>query len=224
MDKIAVEERFNVSSLFSLVEGLRQERVLSNEQANLITDVANLSGDDAILANRAISRGADPFAIQYLAHGAVQPHIREAHFRGPGALEGEKRDDWLFLASLSVDEHGEPLSLREKLTHLVSAVNTYIEMGHPTTDSLKLQRGRAIERVKQQILDLPFEVENVGGREMRVYTADLGFAAAYWSGEDFAAVRQPDGITFVGSQEHSLADLGIDVNKVLSPTFGIIFP
>jgi hypothetical protein len=219
-----INEKFGLEVLLEVVETLRGNRSLNNEAANCINGLVELEMDDAILANRAIDRGADPFAIQYLADGEVQPHIRSAHFNGPGSLEGEEQDEWLFLASLSEDEHGEPLSLREKLLGLADAVSLYREMGRPTTDSLILQRARRIEKVREQIKSLPFEMEEVSGRSLRVYTADLGFAAAYWSGEVCAAVRQPDGLTFVGSKGPTLAELGIQVDKPLSEQFGIIFP
>ena len=216
-----------LTQLTDLVESLRKEQVLNNEQANCITAVTKLNLEDSILANRVIDRGADPFAIQYLASGKVQPHIKSAHFEGPGSLEGTEQDDWLFLASLSVDEHGKPLSLRNKIVGLVRAVKDYQEMGghRLMTDSLHLQRARRIEGVREKIKSLPFEMEDISGRQVRVYTADLGFAAAYWSGEECAAVRQPDGLTFVGTKSHtSLEALGITVDKPLSEQFGIIFP
>jgi hypothetical protein len=37
-------------------------------------------------------------------------------------------------------------------------------------------------------------------------------------------VRQPDGLTFIGSKFTPLTKLGFKVDKPLSPTFGIIFP
>lgn len=221
---MTLETQENIGRLKALAEDLRQGRDLNNEAANVINEVVDFTLDDAILANRAISRGADPFAIQYLADGEVQPHIRSAHFQGPGSLEGDHQEDWLFLASLSVDEHGEPLSLREKILGLVEAVNIYREMGRPTTDSLILQRARRIDTMREKIKSLPYEREELRGRDLRVYTADLGFAAAYWSGEVCAAVRQPDGLTFVGSKGPTLEELGIQVDKQLSEQFGIIFP
>ena len=221
---MTLETQDKVALLRVQIEEHRQARDVSNEQANALVEILGFSVEDAILANRAISRGADPFAIQYLAYGEVQAHIRHAHQNGPGQLEGEDQDDWLFLASLSVDEHGEPLSLREKILGLNDAVNMYLEMGSPDTDSLILQRARRIETVREKITNLPYESEDLGGRFIRVYTADLGFAAAYWSGAEFAAVRQPDGLTFVGSKRDTLDELGITVDKKLTDQFGIIFP
>jgi len=219
VDKIGIEERLDTEPLFDLIEDMRSERVLSNEKANLIEQILNLSEDDSVLANRAISRGADPFAIQYLSTGEVAEHVRSAHYQGPGHLEGEEREDWLLLASLSVDEHGEPLSLSDKLNQLVGASTLY-------SGGLSVEaRASRIAAMRAKISQYPFEVKEVGGREMRNYKgADLGFAAAYWDGEDCASVTQPDGITFVGCKSHTtLEELGVTVQKVLSPQFGIIF-
>ncbi len=211
-----------IGDILSLIESAREGGNLSNEQANLIEFVANLKDQDSqVLANRAIARGADPFAIQLLATGRVEDYIRSAHTLGPGLLEGKERDEWLFLAALSSDEHADiHKSVRERMTELSIAVDCY-----RTFDTK--QRQDAIENEEEKIAFLAYNTEQIQGIETKVYTADLGFASAYWNGNDHAAVRQPDGATFVGSKSIPLVELGFDMsppNKSLSPTFGIIFP
>lgn len=208
-----------IADILALVEQARGSS-LSNEQANLIEFVIHLeSNDDQILANRVISRGADPFAIQYFATGEVQPHIRQAHIQGPGLLGGEERDDWLFLASLSADEHADvDVSLRRRLAELNIAADCYLNFDDE-------QRQEAVDKARNKIKNLPFTIERIGLHQTRVYTSDLGFASAYWGGLNFAAVRQLDGLIFVGTTPRtSLAQVGIKVDKQLTDQFGIIFP
>jgi len=208
-----------ISDILSLVETARKGGKLNNEQANLIEFVLKLEGwDNQILANRAIARGADPFAIQYLATGKVDDYIRAAHFAGPGLLEGEEREEWLFLAALSSDESADIYkSVRERLVELTIAVDCY-----QTFDGK--QRRDAIEAEEERIAFLEYNLEDIQGIETKVYTSDLGFASAYWNDNEYAAVRQPDGATFIGSKFTPLTKLGFKVDKSLSPTFGIIFP
>jgi len=208
-----------IGDILALIEQARTSGNLSNEQASLMEFAAKIEDkDEQVLANRAISRGADPFAIQFLATGQVDDHIRLAHVQGPGSLTGSQRDDWLFLARLSADEHasaGE--SIRDRLLTLKSAVDCYTSL--PVKE-----RQMAIDDMELEIKNLPFDVEEVRGVETQVYTSDLGFASAYWNGLEHAAVRQTDGLLFVGSKGTPLDVLGIAVDKVLSPQFGIIFP
>ena len=138
--------------------------------------------------------------------------------QGPGHLEGEDRDDWLFLAKLSADECKDVhAAVTNRLTELSVAVDCYNNFDGK-------QRQDAIEAMEEEICDLPFTEENIQGVNTRVYTSDLGFAAAYWNGHEHAAVRDADGLLFVGSKRLILSRVGITPDKVLSPTFGIIFP
>lgn len=61
----------------------------------------------------------------------------------------------------------------------------------------------AVDKELQKILSIPFEDGEVRGVKMRTYTSDRGFASAYWSGEEFSAVKE-GGLTFVGSKGKSL--------------------
>jgi len=43
-----------------------------------------------------------------------------------------------------------------------------------------------------------------------------------WLGQEFAAVKEGQ-TTFIGSQGRTLEEIGVKVDKQLSPTFGIMF-
>ena len=94
--------------------------------------------------------------------------------------------------------------------------------GKKTFEVNPSHRTEAVEAKKREILSLPFETREIGGRTMRVYSSDLGFAAAYWAGEPCAAV-QSKGYVCVGSQGTPLVELGVTLSKTISPQFGLIF-
>ncbi len=212
------EKLIKVEKVIDYCEACEDEGTLTLEQMYLIEQVVILKPDDQVFMNRLISRGSDPFSIQYAARGEVSDAVRTAHFNGPSLLEGEDRKDWLFLASLSVDEHGEQLTLIEKVKQMVAAVTNYC-------NSTEANKTEAINKVQRKIEELDYQLVRIGRCCMRLYTADLGFTSAYWDGKDCAAVRQHDGLTFVGTKPStSLEDLGIQVDKKLSDQFGIILP
>ena len=202
--------------ILDAIEAARRSGALCNEAARLASVALGLEGEDAMLANRLISQGADPASIEYLATGKVSPHIALAHVQGPGSLVGEEREDWLFLAALSADE-SKGSTLRDRVLGFGAAV---IGLGMDAE-----RRAAKVAKKEAEIASLPFKVASVGGREMRVYTADLGFAAAYWEGEPCAAVLgefNGEPYLAVGSNGTPLADLGVTVGKPLAPCFGII--
>jgi hypothetical protein len=206
-----------IKTILESIEAARRAGDLSNDAARAASVALELTGDDAMLACRIIAQGADPASIQYAAGGTVDDHIALAHRQGPGSLTGQEREDWLYLASLSIDEsHGS--TLRERLAGLADASFRY-------QSATPEERAAGAEAKRAEIASLPYRVATVGGREMRVYSSDLGFAAAYWDGEPCAAVEgdyNGERYAAVGSNGTPLADLGVTVDKPLSPCFGIL--
>ncbi len=200
-----------------IIEQHRRDRKITNEQARLMEVVLSLQGDDQLLANRIVAQGADPASIEYACTGKISPSIRLAHAQGPGSLTGNDKKWWLYLAYLSADESKES-SLRERITHFVTAVHSF------THDKLDRITTRA-EAMEARITSLPFTVQDIQGKDVRVYESDLGFAAAYWSNLEYAAqkgVYNGEPYIALGSKSTPLADLGFTVTKLISPTFGIL--
>ena len=205
-----------LSDISGLVEKSRKAGFVGNESANLVADALTLEGDEALFANRIVSRGSDPASLELALTGKISEPIMRAHRLGPGSLKEEERERWLILASVSLDEHSEAeLPPTRKFAQFNEALNWL----KSATDEEKKE---AAEEELRKILALPFEDGEVGGIKMRIYNSDKGFASAYWSGQEFAAVKEGQ-TTFVGSQGRTLDEIGVKVNKQLSPTFGIIF-
>lgn len=211
-----LEREVAIKAILEQIESARKEGYLSNEVANLMTASSQLEGDEALFANRLISRGSDPASLELVWKGQISEPIMRAHTMGPGTLNDEERRDWLVLASISLDENSESdLPVTTKFKQFHDAL-TWLET------STEEEKDSAAKQEFEKIKSIPFEDGEVAGIKMRVYTSDRGFAAAYWSGEDFAAVKEGS-LTFVGSKDKPLEALGIKVDKQLSPTFGIIF-
>ena len=205
-----------VQDIIQSIEDARKGGLLGNDAARAATVALGLTGNDAMLACRIIAQGADPASIEYLATGKVSDAIALAHRNGPGSLTGKDRQHWLNLAGLSADESKDS-TLRDRFRGLANAIRIYRD------DPRAMMVGGII--MEGKINGLPFTMQTIGGREMRLYTADLGFAAAYWQGEPCAAVLSSyNGKPYiaVGSNGTPLADLGVTVNKTLAPCFGII--
>ena len=210
----------SIESIRADIEALRQEKVIGNEAANLASVALELQGDDAILANRLIVQGSDPLSIQLAATGEVSESVRAAHFQGPGSLKGDDKTEWLALASVSLDESQKTsLSVGEKVKQFLRAVQWF----KGASDG---EKRRAAHTEEKKIKALPYRTAKGCHLkvETRIYESDRGFAAAYWSGCEHAAVKSDDGLLFVGSQDRPLSEIGIEVDKELSPQFGIIFP
>jgi len=206
-----------VQDILAAIEAARRAGTINNDAARAASVALTLTGDDAMLANRIIAQGSDPASIEYLADGEVSAPIALAHRQGPGSLTGEDRERWLALAALSHDESRES-TLSQRVLDLAGAVMTW-QRATPENKAV------LAEGFRNKIAALPFDVRTVGGRQMRVYDADLGFAAAYWDGHSCAAQRGVyNGAPYVavGSNGTPLADLGITVDKPLTPCFGII--
>lgn len=209
-----------IEEITSLIEEARREGTLGNDAARAASVALTLEGDDAMLANRVLAQGADPASIEYLVRGEVSPHVALAHRQGPGSLKGEERRSWLELAALSADESKESL-LIDRVTGFAHA-HAILTGG----DDTRAQLERGADRLEATIKHLKHRMLPVGGRSLRVYTTDLGFASAYWQGERAAAVlgsHNGEPYVAVGCvPETTLGELGIEVDKPLGPQFGII--
>ncbi len=215
-DPKKVEREALVNELGQKIEAARKAGLINNEVANLVTYALKLEGDEALFANRVIARGSDPASLEFALQGEISEPVMRAHTQGPGALKEHERDAWLLLAHASIDEHANAkLSPSKKFAQFHDALK-WLETASEE------ERKEAIDHEFQKIIATPFEIAEVRGVSMRVYTSDLGFASAYWNGCEFAAVKE-DQLTFVGSQNRTLQEIGIQVDKQLSPTFGIIF-
>lgn len=206
-----------MQNILAAIESARRAGTLSNDAARAASIALTLKGDDAMLAARIVAQGADPASIEYLATGEVSPAVALAHRNGPGPLTGEDRERWLALAALSADESQES-TLRARVIGLAEGVHRFRTMGAD-------ERKALADGKRREIGALSSKLGTVGGREMRVYSSDLGFAAAYWDGEPCAAVLGSyNGAPYlaVGSNGTPLADLGVTVGKPLAPCFGIV--
>lgn len=211
-----IEREKVIKEIGQKIEEARKNRFIDNETANLVVEVLKLEGNEALFANRVISRGSDPASLELALNGEISEPTMRAHSMGPGALKDDEREPWLVLASASIDEHSAAdLPPTKKFEQFHQALK-WLETA--TTE----EKSVAADKELQKILSIPFEEDEVSGVKMRVYNSDRGFASAYWSGEEFAAVKEGD-LTFVGSKGKTLEEIGVKVDKQLSPTFGIIF-
>ncbi|MDD4332497.1 MAG: hypothetical protein PHT51_00060 [Patescibacteria group bacterium] len=205
-----------IAGINKAIEDARKNRFIDNETANLISAALELKGDEALFANRVISRGSDPASFELALKGEISKPTMRAHRSGPGSLTDEERDPWLVLAHASIDEHSAadlPPTAKFKQFHEA------LKWLESASDE---EKKAAAEEEFQKIINLPFEEGEIRGVKMRIYNSDRGFASAYWSGEGYAAVKEGN-LTFVGSKEKTLQEIGVKVDKELSPTFGIIF-
>src|SRR3989338_3368785 len=86
------------------IEAARKDGFIDNDTANLATAALQLSGDEALFANRVVSRGSDPASLELALTGSISEPVMRAHRRGPGSLNDDERAQWLMLASASLDE------------------------------------------------------------------------------------------------------------------------
>ena len=211
-----IEREKGLAEITAKIEEMRKNGLLENETANLASESLKLEGDEAMFANRLISRGSDPASLELALTGSISEPTMRAHKAGPGALKEDEKKPWLILAAASIDEHGAvDMPVTEKFKQFYEAAK-WIETASEE------EKDAAAQKELEKILSIPFEESEVNGIKMRVYTSDRGFASAYWSGEEYAAVKQGK-LTFIGSQSKSFEELGIKVDKQLSPTFGICF-
>jgi hypothetical protein len=206
-----------VASVLASINALAASGAIDKNAARAAGLALGFTGNDAMLAVRLLADGSDPASIEYLGTGTVSEPIALAHARGPGSLTGEDRDRWLNLASVSHDE-SKGSTLRDRVNGFILADAT---LRGDLTDSGA--REARIEAKRAEVAGLAFTLETIGGREMRVYSTDLGFAAAYWDGEPCAAVRGT-GIMFCASSGTPLADLGVTIPEVgqRGPCFSVL--
>lgn len=208
-----------MQDLLNVIEDARRSGKVNNDAARAASIALGLTGDGAMLACRLLAQGSDPASLELVAAGAVSAPIAMAHRQGPGGLTGADRDRWLLLAAASHDEATES-SLLDRVRGFVRGLR---EVEEAERDAGKARA--MIEREEQRIKASPYRMATVSGREVRLYESDLGFAAAYWSGEPCAAVLGVYGgkpYVAVGSNGVTLAGLGIEVEKLLAPAFGIV--
>lgn len=207
-----------IQKILDSIEAARQAGEINNDAARAASVSLGLEGDEAMLANRVLAQGSDPASLEYVITGSVSDHIATAHRQGPGSLGGEERRHWLLLAAMSADE-SEDSNLRERVIRFSEGI--------AIRDDAEAER--AIRVKEAEILALRSVGIIIGDRGMQLYDADLGFAAAYWAGEQCAAVLGVyDGEPYVavGADQSrdapSLEELGVPVDKALSTHFGVI--
>lgn len=217
----------SVTNILNLIEEARTTGKLGNDQARTASVALGLEGNDALLACRLIAQGSDPASLDYLDTGDVSPKIMEAHRNGPGVFEADDPllNDYLALCALSADEsQGAHESVRGRFFGFFRAM---LRLEHPD-EAFKTAAMEQLGRAeRERILGLSYSVATVGGRSMRVYQSDRGFAAAAWDGESCAAVLGVyDGKPYlsVGAPPYqpTLKEQGVKVDKALYPRFGIV--
>lgn len=199
--------------LEAAIESARLEHRVNDDAARAATVCLTFKDDEALLACRLIAQGSDPASIEFIRYSEISNAVRLAHRHGPGSLTGIDKRRWLYLTSRSHDESTRS-TLLGRVQQLIEAVRSMDADSNEDIDFL-------VKSQEEKIKRLPFRMGAIGGVTMRIYGTDLGFAAAYWSGEEFAAV-QGDGYIMVASQGRPLAELGIQVTKVKSTHFGIV--
>jgi hypothetical protein len=216
-----------VAKIRHLIEEARAAGALGNDQARAASVALGLEGNDALLACRLIAQGPDPASLDYLDTGEVAPKIMDAHRSGPGVFKGDdpELNDYLALCAMSCDESQGALdSVRGRFYGFFRAMQRMENPDEEFKAAAMEQLGRA---ERERIQGLSYSVATVGGRSMRVYQSDRGFAAAAWDGESCAAVLGTyDGKPYlsIGAPPYceTLEDQGVKVDKALSPRFGIV--
>ena len=179
----------------------------------------NLEQDDQkILLNRIFNRGVDPLSVQ-LWLGKVDDCVRMAHHQSPASLEGEEKNLWLLLASVSDDEMNkdawDDLCSQFKFEHFKAQVGKYLSYTEE-------EKTAAIAAKLKEIVEAKATPVTFKGVDTHAYMGDLGFASAYWSGKEHALVRSGN-LTFVGSCNRPLKEIGWNADKEITPQFGIFF-
>jgi len=212
----------NITAATTLAEHIEADReagLITNDQAQAATIALSLTENEAMLACRLLGGGADPASLQYLEKGEVDDLVALAHHAGPGIyLEGNnpERETYLALCALSADE-SKSSTLRERVLHYGDTLHV---MGSDREQMFELA---ALEYEK--IMALPYETKVVDGITLRIYRSDRGFANAYWSGCNYAAVYFEGGDPYLyvcTNGTRSVESLGIKLNKTLDANRGLI--
>ncbi|MBI4434916.1 hypothetical protein HY635_03850 [Candidatus Uhrbacteria bacterium] len=223
-------------SVRALVADLSKARRITRDQER-IADTALQDPDFALLANRCLNQGTDPElllrTVPESVHAIAQrlgltpeqaeQAIQAAHRTGPGSLPKDSPAEWLWLALAehSLDEATKP---KEPERVLAASARKIVEFERYAGSEPDVERDARAFR--ETILERTKPIDDAPqGSGIPIYDSDLGFYAAYRTGHPVAAVRTPDGLVFYGTDGSvTLEAAGITVDKLLSPTFGIVFP
>ncbi|MCA9390813.1 MAG: hypothetical protein KC582_00990 [Candidatus Magasanikbacteria bacterium] len=218
------------------IHELGEKRLITPDQAS-VSEKAVRNKDYALVANRALTQGTDPELLNRTVPESVNKvadklgltpeqateAIALAHQRGPGALSVDSSEEWLWLvlAKHSADEskaNNDPAKTLADTARKIVAFEQYANQATDPMGDAKAFRGEMLEKVQ------PTGMAPLGAN-VPLYESDLGFYAAYRTGHAIAAVKSTDGLVFYGTDGSiDLEKAGIKVDKVLSPTFGIVFP
>ncbi|MDO8581676.1 MAG: hypothetical protein Q7S16_02260 [bacterium] len=216
---------------------LSKKRVITQDQER-IGDAALKDKEFALIANRALNQGTDPELLRRTVPESVHAiaeqlglsdedankAIEIAHSRGPGSLAKDSASEWLWLtlARFSTDEAGKAGLPPEKVlaasARKIVAFEQYAGGSPSVEKDARGYRDELLEKTKP-VGTAPL------GTNVPLYTSDLGFYAAYRTGNSVAAVKDAKGLVFYGTDgSTTLKDAGIVVDKELAPGFGIVFP
>lgn len=215
---------------------LSTNRVITRDQER-IASTALWDSDYALLANRALNQGADPELLRHTMTEAFekiaerlglepeQAHqaIEKAHKMGPGSLAVDSAEEWLWLimVKFSLDEANKPQKPKNVLAESARMMVAFENYSRGNSDFVAEAKDHR-ELIKSQVQ--PFDTAPKG-TDIPLYANDYAFYVAYRSGKHAAAVRSKDGLIFYGTDSSvTLEELGIKVDKQLSPYFGLDFP
>jgi len=206
-----------VKNILALIETARELKILTNDQARSASVNLELTGPESMAAGRLASGGADPASLQLFKYGEVDDLVALAHHAGPGVYKADdpERETYLALCALSMDE-SQGSTLRERVLHYVKVLQI---MDNPE----QMAALAAIELEK--IMACPYMIRDVCGLDLRIYLSDLGFANAYWSGRNYAAVYfdvEEPYLYVCTNGERSISSLGITFDKVLDTNRALI--
>ncbi|MFZ6015020.1 MAG: hypothetical protein ACOYUZ_01555 [Patescibacteria group bacterium] len=218
------------------IKELSSNREISRDQERIAKAALEDPGY-ALLANRALNQGTDPELIRHTMTEAfdklaenlgISPEeahaaIEKAHKMGPGSLAVDSKEEWVWLlcAKHSVDEAQRPTDpkavLAETARTLVAFENYANGSANFEADARDFRE--QLKEMVKPIGDAPKD------EDIPLYENDYAFYVAYRSGKNAAAVRSKDGLVFYGTDGSvTLEELGVKVDKQLSPYFGIDFP
>jgi hypothetical protein len=223
---------------------LSKRRLITRDQER-IADGALQDPDFALLANRALNQGTDPELLLRTVPEAVMSvggrlglsreqatkAIQTAHRTGPGSLSKDSAEEWLWLilAKHSLDEAAKPVRPEDVLAESARKIVEFERYAFDYTSEPTIARRALMRDAKEfrdQIIQRTTPVGDAPqGSGIPLYDSDMGFYAAYRTGHPVAAVRDANGLVFYGTDGSvTLEAAGIKVDKLLSPTFGIVFP
>jgi hypothetical protein len=224
-----------IDALLTTVDELAKSRNITRDQQRLAASVLS-DQKFATLANRTLNQGADPAwllvvtpeSVKKLADSfglssdQVEKTIASLHSAGPGALIQDSPEEflWLILAKYSVDEaqkSKDPTKVVAASARKMVEFENYVAGNASFENDAREYRKVMIEKI-QSVGDAPL------GNNVPLFANDLGFYIAYRSGHSVAAVRAIDGTVYYGTNgTKTLEEADVQVDKALSPHFGIVF-